>query len=68
MMNILLCGASMGIGGAETHMLTLARGLHEKGHRVTVAAERGELCDELKRLGIRFIRLPVAEVGFCDTY
>ena len=66
-MNILLCGASMGIGGAETHMLTLAKGLHDKGHRVTVAAERGELCAELKRLGIRFIRLPVAGVGLGDT-
>lgn len=57
----------MGIGGAETHILTLAKGLRDKGHRVTVVAERGELCAELKRLGIRFIRLPVAGVGLSDT-
>ena len=67
MMNILLCGASMGIGGAETHMLTLAVGLRKRGHRVTVAAERGELCSELKREGIRFIRLPVEKFGLRDT-
>ena len=59
-MNILLCGASMGIGGAETHMLTLAIGLFEKGHRVVVASERGVLCDELKRRGIKFVRAPLS--------
>ena len=62
-MNILLCGATMGLGGAETHVLTLATELARKGHRVTVAAERGELCSELKREGIRFIRVPLAGRG-----
>lgn len=65
-MNILLCGASMGIGGAETHMLALAVSLSKRGHRVTVAAERGELCDELKRHRIRFIRVPLATSGVRD--
>ncbi len=59
-MNILLCGASMGIGGAETHILSLAVALSERGHRVTVAAERGELCEELKKRNIRFIRVPLS--------
>ena len=59
-MNILLCGASMGIGGAETHVLSLALALSERGHRVTVASERGELCEELKRGEIRFIRVPLS--------
>ena len=59
-MNILLCGASMGIGGAETHILSLALALSERGHRVSVAAERGELCDELKKKKIRFIRVPLS--------
>ena len=59
-MNILLCGASMGLGGAETHILSLAEALAERGHRVTVAAERGELCDELRRRRIRFIRIPLS--------
>ncbi len=59
-MNILLCGASMGIGGAETHILSLAIALSERGHRVTVASERGELCEELKRAGVRFVRAPLS--------
>ncbi len=50
----------MGIGGAETHILSLAIALSERGHRVTVAAERGELCDELKKHNIRFIRVPLS--------
>ena len=59
-MNILLCGASMGIGGAETHILSLSVALSERGHRVTVAAERGELCEELKKRNVRFIRVPLS--------
>ena len=59
-MNILLCGASMGIGGAETHLLSLAVELSKRGHRVTVASERGELCEELKRAEVRFIRVPLS--------
>lgn len=65
-MNILLCGASMGIGGAETHMLALAVALSKRGHRVTVAAERGELCGELKKHNIRFVRVPMAGRGIAD--
>lgn len=60
-MKILLCGSSMGIGGAETHMLSLAIGLVKKGHRVAVVAERGELCKELKKNKIRFISAPLSE-------
>ena len=59
-MNILLCGASMGIGGAETHVLSLALALSARGHRVAVVAERGELCEKLKMAGVRFIRAPLS--------
>ena len=68
-MKILICGASMGIGGAETHMLQLARGLAAKGHEVTVAARRGALCRELCERGdIRFMDMPLDGLGratFC---
>ena len=57
----------MGIGGAETHMLTLAAELVSMGHRVTVASERGELCAELKRRGIRFVRVPLSGKRKLDT-
>ena len=70
-MNILLCGASMGLGGAETHILSLAKAFAERGHRVTVAAERGELCDELRNKRIRFIRMPLGGSDVrsaCESY
>ena len=42
-MNILLCTTSLGYGGAETHVLTLAEKLTDLGHKVTVASSGGEL-------------------------
>ena len=58
-MKVLMVTMGMDIGGAETHILSLAEALSKRGHRVTVAAERGELCDELKKRRIRFIRMPL---------
>lgn len=61
----------MGIGGAETHVLSLAIALSRRGHRVTVASERGELCTELKKHDIRFIRLPLSSSDMrsvCRSY
>ncbi len=46
-MKILVLCDSMGIGGAETHVLTLVRGLCERGHSVTLAAGYGELTPRL---------------------
>ena len=43
---LILCD-SMGIGGAETHVLTLSKGLCAKGHSVTVGADYGELTPRL---------------------
>lgn len=42
-MNILLCTTSLGYGGAETHVLTLAEKLTDLGHKVTVASSGGDL-------------------------
>ena len=50
----------MGIGGAETHVLSLALAMSARGHRVAVVAERGELCEKLKMAGVRFIRVPLS--------
>lgn len=46
-MKIMLVCDSMGIGGAETHVLGLAAELCENGHSVTVVAKRGELTERL---------------------
>ena len=46
-MKIMLVGDSMGIGGAETHVLALAKELCKMGNRVTVIAKRGELSERV---------------------
>lgn len=40
-MRILLAATRMGIGGAETHILTLARALHRRGHYVHIVSAGG---------------------------
>ncbi len=58
-MDILILAMSMGIGGAETHVLTLARAYRRAGHRVRVASAGGELTAELERDGIPHTLLPL---------
>ena len=50
----------MECGGAETHILTLARELVARGHAVSVASEGGALVSELEECGVRHLRLPLA--------
>ena len=40
-MKILMVTMKMDIGGAETHILELAKGLKEQGHSVHVVSEGG---------------------------
>ncbi|MBQ7591538.1 MAG: glycosyltransferase, partial [Clostridia bacterium] len=49
----------MGIGGAETHVLTLARELKRLGHRVEAASSGGILAEELVKSGIPHTVLPL---------
>ena len=58
-MNILLLTSRMGIGGAETHILTLATGLVRLGHSVVCASSGGVLTDALDAAGIPHITLPL---------
>ena len=64
-MRILILTDSMDAGGAETHVLTLAKGLREKGHVVIVASGGGRAAEELKRMGIKHVELPLA--SHCPT-
>lgn len=57
-MKILLLVDRLDAGGAETHVETLARGLAERGHRVTVLSAGGRIADRLERDGIAQIRFP----------
>lgn len=56
-MKILLLIDSLGVGGAETHVLDLARELAAMGHGITVASSGGECAERLSALGVRHIRL-----------
>ena len=58
-MRILLVSMRMDIGGAETHILELARELHKRGYYVKVASEGGVYVDVLKKEGIGHIYAPL---------
>ena len=48
-MKILMAAMSMGLGGAETHILELSRALLERGHSVTVAGDGGIFGETVRR-------------------
>ncbi len=57
-MKILLLTDKMDIGGAETHIATLARGLREAGNEITLISAGGVYLKDLLRQGIRCIIAP----------
>lgn len=58
-MKILIATMSMGIGGAETHILELCRELCRRGHEITVVSSGGELVSELTSCKAKHITLPL---------
>ncbi len=58
-MKILLVTMSMRIGGAETHIYELARGLKKRGHEVHVASSGGVFAEKLMEMGISHETLPL---------
>ncbi len=58
-MKILLTHMWMVIGGAETHVVELSRGLAALGHDVTVASNGGVYVDELLRAGVKHFTVPL---------
>lgn len=58
-MNLLLLTAALECGGAETHVVTLARALKQRGHTVTVASSGGSLADGLEKEGIAHHTVPL---------
>lgn len=58
-MNILMATMKMDIGGAETHILELARQLTREGHQVTVVSNGGAYVPELEASGIRHVIAPL---------
>ncbi|MBQ9267138.1 MAG: glycosyltransferase [Clostridia bacterium] len=58
-MNILLVTMSMQIGGAETHVLELAKGLKRLGYTVYVMSNGGDYVQELEANQIEHIKAPM---------
>lgn len=57
--NILIATMSIDIGGAETHILELAKGLKKKGFNIIVASNGGVYEEELMQNGIKHIKVPL---------
>lgn len=60
-MNILLVTMEMNIGGAETHVLELAKELQKKKHNVFVVSAGGSLVEELNKNEIKHIFAPLKD-------
>ena len=58
-MKILMITMSMGIGGAETHILELSKGLSARGNEIHVASAGGVFVKELEKAGISHFTLPL---------
>lgn len=59
-MKILLPLMSLGIGGAETHVLTLALELKRRGYNPVVVSAGGIYVKELEKNGIKHYKLPLS--------
>ncbi len=57
-MNVLLLIDALTPGGAETHVVTLARSLASKGHTVSVLSDGGALEEQLFSVGVRCLHPP----------
>lgn len=58
-LNILMITMSMDIGGAETHILELCKGLAKMGHNVSLVSKGGIYVEELEKTGVRHIYAPL---------
>lgn len=57
--NVLITTMSLDIGGAETHIVELAKGLNKEGFHVVVASNGGIFEKDLKNSGIKHYKVPL---------
>ena len=65
-MNILLLTDSLDMGGAETHVITLATDLKKLGHSLTVCSGGGRLASKLCKINVKHICLPLGSHALRD--
>ena len=58
-MKILMLTASLDSGGAETHILELARALKRRSHEISVASSGGKIAEQLRDEGISHTNIPL---------
>ena len=58
-MKVLLATMGLGIGGAETHIIELAKGLKKKGIDVVVTSNGGQYVKELEEAKIKHYNVPM---------
>ncbi|MBM3255545.1 MAG: glycosyltransferase family 4 protein [Candidatus Omnitrophica bacterium] len=58
-MNILYLTNHLNIGGISSYVLSLARGMKERGHSVYVASSGGELVERFRAEGVSYLPIPI---------
>lgn len=60
-LNIMIAINTMNIGGSETHVITSAKELKQRGHDITVVSTGGELVEELSKSGVKHytVKMPL---------
>ena len=58
-LNIMLSTMQLGIGGAETHIVELAKELKRQGYNIIVTSNGGAYVAELEEAGIKHYRVPL---------
>lgn len=66
--NILLSLMQLNIGGAETHVVELAKELARRGHNIIVTSNGGVYVDELEKAGIRHYVVPLQNKNPWNMY
>ena len=67
-MRILMATMGLGIGGAETHIVELAKELNAQGHQVLIVSNGGVYVREVERAGIRHIQAPLHQRSLGAMY
>lgn len=63
-MKILMTLMGLDIGGAETHVVELAKELSRQGHQVVIASNGGAYVPQLEAQGIRHVTVPMHQRSF----
>ena len=65
-MKILMATMGLDIGGAETHIVELAKELQSQGHQIIVVSNGGLYVPEITAAGIRHYQAPLHRRGFSE--